>query len=45
VIKFFSYVARNALPAIPIKKALMQVHDRPQGSPVLAVDSVSVKRM
>jgi len=35
-------------PACPLKGALlMQVHDRPQGAPVLALagDSVSVKRM
>lgn len=35
-------------PACPLKGALlMQVHDRPQGSPALALvgDSVSVKRM
>lgn len=35
-------------PACPLKGTLlMQVHDRPQGAPVLALagDSVSVKRM
>lgn len=41
-------LARNALPACPLNGALlMQVRDRPQGTPVLALagDSMSVKRM
>ena len=42
------HFARNALPACPLKGSLlMQVHDRPQSAPVLALagNSVSLKRI
>ncbi|MEI9753763.1 hypothetical protein V5029_07030, partial [Enterobacter hormaechei] len=48
LIRTFLSAQCSPRPACPLKGALlMQVHDRPQGAPVLALagDSVSVKRM